>query len=253
MLRKRHSVDDEPHLVVRTVTLSAASGDVIGQHRHDWHQLIYVEAGLMRVTTTAGHWIAPPSWAVWAPAAADHEIRFIGPSTLRTLYISPPWRPDLPIESCALSVTPLLRELIVRSTEIGMLDKRVPTELAIADLVIAELGAAGPPPFTLREPTTAATIEAARLLTSDGDVLPGLTTAARAVGLGVRTLERRFRQETGLSIGRWRHQHLLLRGLESIAAGVPVKAAAARAGYSSPSAFIAAFRREYGTTPGRYL
>jgi len=73
------------------------------------------------------------------------------------------------------------------------------------------------------------------------------------VGVSARTLERRFVIETGLSFGRWRQQHDLLRALEQLAVGAPIKVTAASAGYASPSAFIAAFRKFFGTTPGHYF
>jgi AraC-like DNA-binding protein len=41
--------------------------------------------------------------------------------------------------------------------------------------------------------------------------------------------------------------------LEPIATGAPIKAAATVAGYSSPSAFVAAFRKAFGTSPSRHL
>lgn len=56
-----------------------------------------------------------------------------------------------------------------------------------------------------------------------------------------------------MTLGRWRQQRMLLRGLERVAGGASVKDAAVTAGYGSPSAFIAAFRNAFGATPGRYL
>ena len=72
-------------------------------------------------------------------------------------------------------------------------------------------------------------------------------------GVGVRTLERGFAAETGLSFGRWRRQARLLHALRRLGAGVPVKQAALDAGYQSASAFIAAFRETFATTPARYF
>jgi len=253
MSRKRRSSADEPFLLVRASTSDVRDGAVIATHTHDWHQLIYVRSGLMSVATTAGSWIAPPTWAVWVPAGVGHGIRFVGDSALRTVYLKTAWRADVPADCRALGVSPLLRELIVRATAIGMLDGRDPTESAIAGLIVAELGEPGPPPFRLPEPTSPATVEAARLITGDPAGALATPALARSVGIGVRTLERRFRAETGMTLGRWRQQRMLLRGLERVAGGASVQDAAVTAGYGSPSAFIAAFRKAFGTTPARYL
>ena len=56
-----------------------------------------------------------------------------------------------------------------------------------------------------------------------------------------------------MSLGRWRRQGALLASLERLGAGASVKQAAAIAGYATPSAFIAAFRAQFGTTPARYF
>jgi AraC-like DNA-binding protein len=253
MSRKRLTVADEPFMLVRTSASDVGDGAVIAAHAHDWHQLIYVRSGLMSVATTAGSWIAPPTWAVWVPAGVAHAIRFVGDSAMRTVYLKPGWRPDLPGDCRALAVSPLLRELIVRATQIGMLDGRDPTESAIAGLIVTELDEPGPPPFRLPEPTSPATTEAARLITADPTATLTALALARTVGVGIRTLERRFHAETGMTLGRWRQQRRLLHGLERVAEGASVKDAAATAGYGSPSAFIAAFRKAFGTTPTRYL
>src|SRR6478735_2336764 len=85
MSRKRRAVADEPFLVVRT---SAADlGGSIGEHAHDWHQLVHVRTGLAVVRSEARTWLAPPTWAVWLPAGVRHSIRFAGPTALRVVYL----------------------------------------------------------------------------------------------------------------------------------------------------------------------
>jgi AraC-like DNA-binding protein len=238
----------------------------------------------MVVRTVAGSWIAPPAWAIWVPAGVSHAIRFVGDSALRTAYVRPDWPPaqtswvssspgsptatqpaecegsrpepgqaGVPGGCMSLGVSPLLAELLVRATTIGILDSRDPAEAAIATLIVAELGEPRRPPFALPEPTSPATVEAARLIAAEAASAAGTATLARAVGVGTRSLERRFQAETGMTLGRWRQQRNLLRGLEQVAAGATTTAAAVAAGYRSPSAFIAAFRKAFDATPARYF
>ena len=263
---------DEPFLVVRT---SAADlGGSIGEHVHDWHQLVHVRSGLAVVRSDGRTWLAPPTWAVWMPAGVRHAIRFAGPTALRVVYLraDPPRRGDahlaeaigparsatglrggaagvLPGTAGAMPVSPLLRELVERATVIGMLDRRDPLEAALATLLVAELTEVGPPPLAVPEPAGAPARRAAELLAT------GMTVAqvAAAIGVGRRTLERVFRAETGLPAGRWRQYRLLLRGLEEVADGATVQDASVIAGYGTPSAYVAAFRAAFGTTPTRFL
>jgi AraC-like DNA-binding protein len=81
----------------------------------------------------------------------------------------------------------------------------------------------------------------------------GTDRLARATGMSKRALERRFLAETGMSPGRWRRQRALLQAVEGLAGGAPIKAVAAASGYATPSAFVAAFRKQFGVTPGRYF
>ncbi|WNV87761.1 AraC family transcriptional regulator [Umezawaea sp. Da 62-37] len=80
-----------------------------------------------------------------------------------------------------------------------------------------------------------------------------LTAWADHVHAGVRTLSRLFRAETGLSFATWRTQVRIRAAIPMLAGGTPVNAAARAVGYRKPSAFIAAFRRVTGHTPGTYL
>ena len=152
-----------------------------------------------------------------------------------------------------IGVSSLLRELILRAARENMLDRRDPAEAALAILILDEFRQAGAPPFDLPQPASPALVRAAALIAADAPEAASIAALARAVGLGTRTLERHFLAETGLTPARWRRQHALLGALEGLAAGTPIKQVAAAAGYATPSAFTAAFRATFGTTPARYF
>ena len=253
MSRKRRTHADEPHFLVRTLAQALPAGHRIERHRHDWHQLIYASAGLLHVWTERGSWLVPPHWAILVPAGIVHSIRFAAPSDLRTLYLRPGWSEGVAGDCAVIGVSPLLRELILRATREQMLDERNPAEAALATLILDEFHQAGAPPFDLPQPVSPALLRAAALMATDAPEAATSATLARAVGLGIRTLERQFLAETGLTPGRWRRQHTLLNALEQLAAGTPIKQAAAHAGYATPSAFTAAFRGTFGNTPARYF
>ena len=70
--------------------------------------------------------------------------------------------------------------------------------------------------------------------------------------ISVRTLSRRFVQETGFTFTQWWQQAKLLRGLEMLAEGLSITTISLELGYTNVSAFIALFRRTFGVTPARY-
>ncbi|MGZ8347961.1 MAG: AraC family transcriptional regulator [Allosphingosinicella sp.] len=252
MSSKRHTPADEPFLILRTLASNHPEGDEIRPHAHGWHQLIYAASGVLTVWTERGTWTVPPSWAVWVPAGIRHAIRFAAASALRTLYLQPVWAEGLPADCTAVTVSPLLRELILRAVRDGMLDRRETADLALAILIADEFRRSGAPPFELPQPRSEK-VRQATALAAGGQGDTGTAELARVAGLGRRTLERRFRAETGMSPAGWRRHARLLAAIERLAAGEAVKSVAAAAGYASPSAFVAAFRRQFGVTPGRYF
>lgn len=252
MSQKRRTAADEPYLTVRSSASDLAPGQVIGEHAHGWHQLIHASAGVLMVTTGAGSWVVPSRWAVWVPAEVPHRIRAAAPSAFRTIYVAPGRLAGLPEACAAIAVSPLMRELILRTVALGMLDAREPVEAAIGLVLADEIARAPAPPFGLPEPRSDATRRAVeRLFMGEGEA--GLAAVAREAGMSLRTLERRFIAETGTSLGRWRRRGAMLASVERLATGASVKQAAAAAGYATPSAYVAAFKAEFGETPGRYL
>ena len=118
--------------------------------------------------------------------------------------------------------------------------------------------------FDLLEPVAVATIEApmphddrayevAEALCANPADPRTLDEWGRHVGASGRTLARAFLADTGVPFGRWRTQVRLRAALPALAAGEPVSNIARRIGYDTPSAFVAAFHRETGLTPGAYF
>lgn len=253
MSKKRHSTDDEVHFVIRSLAVVGTHGRTIEPHAHPWHQLIFAASGVMTVWTGEGSWIVPPHWAIWAPAGVAHGMTFSGQTSLRTLYLRPSEWMDLPRRSTVIGVSAFLRELIARAIEIGMLDRRNPLHVALAALIVDAFREQPVAALDLPLPTSR------RLRAITDDLLGaspkaiGMAQAAWRAALSIRTFERRFSEETGMTFGRWRRQARLIEALRQLAAGESVAAVAERIGYRSPSAFVDAFSRVFGTTPGRYF
>src|SRR3984893_19607581 len=117
MSRKRYTSADEPHFLVPTLAAEFGDERALAPHAHPWGQLIYSLCGVMSVWTEQGSWVAPPHWAVWAPAGVAHAMRFTGAASLRTLYLRPGLA-GLASNSSVIAVSPLLRALILRAGEI---------------------------------------------------------------------------------------------------------------------------------------
>ena len=62
-----------------------------------------------------------------------------------------------------------------------------------------------------------------------------------------------FQRETGLSFRAWRQRLRLLAALTPLERGERVTDVALACGYDSTSAFISAFRQQFGCTPGEFF
>jgi AraC-like DNA-binding protein len=197
----------------------------------------------MTVQTDDGTWVVPSHRAVWIPAGIEHSIAMSGHVSMRTLYVVPDLAEQMPDNCCVIIVAPLLRELILHAIANGPLRRDVPEHLRLAGVLRDQLRAVPAAPLDLPMPRDARVQEVAeRLRDEPADNTPA-DSLARTAGASRRTFERIFRKETGMSFGEWR---------QLLARGESVTSTALEVGYDSTSAFIAAFSKVLGTTPGRY-
>lgn len=224
-------------------------------HSHERHgQLIYAGKGAMTVHTTSGHWVLPPQRALWVPAGMQHAISNARPLELRTAYIDPTANGAPQWSTCvAVSVTPLIRELIVACTELPWSYDPDGPEARLVRVLLDRLALVRHEPLSLPEPQDARAVRAATLLRADPSNTRTIRQIAREIGTSSRTLERLFFADTRMSIGAWRQRQRLMFALERLAAGDGVAATAFSVGYGNPSSFISAFRAAFRCTPAKYF
>ena len=165
----------------------------------------------MWVHTAQGDWVVPPNRAVWVPAGVEHGIEMTGKVLVQTLYLAAGISGDLPAHCCAVNVSPLLRELILHTVKLGMLDQNVPSRARLIGFLMDQLSVLPAIPLQLPLPSDERAKRAVAWMRAHPDD-PGLIkSVARRVGHSARTLERLFQKETGMTFGRWRQQLRLLQ------------------------------------------
>lgn len=224
-------------------------GYTIESHSHPWHQMLCAWSGAMTVFGGRMSWIVPPGKAVLIPARTRHSIRMWGQVAGRSLYFLPSLHA---VDECrVISVTPLLREMVSRVIEWRALDTRIAAHQAMLTLLLNELTIGPETQLSLQLPADRRALSVARHILACPSAVESVDDLARRFGAGRRTLERLFRGETGLSFGLWRQKARLLDSVRNLAEGNSVTTVALDSGYASLSAFIAAFRKTFGYTPGR--
>lgn len=238
---------------ITTLTHDYPAGQVIPLHFHDRDQLVYASEGVMTVRTGAGTWVVPTQRAVWIPARVPHTIAMSGNVAMRTLYLRPRLARTLPRDCCVVNVSVLLKELILHACTFGGLRKRVARQRRVIEVILDQLEAIPTVPLQLSNLSDARARRVAEALIADPSDRRTLAQICRTAGASKRTVERLFREEAGMTFGKWRQQLRLMQAMRLLAEGAKVTHAALEAGYSTPSAFISMFRQTLGTTPTAYF
>src|SRR6185436_5084239 len=190
----------------RTYPLTVLHDTTSRSHAHEWDQLTYAASGVMHVHTDRATWLVPPHRAVWLPAGTRHTEEFHAPVSVRTLYLAPRLAKTLPRDSCMVNIPPLMRELILHISRIGLLDRRQRTHGHLIHVLLDELVSATDVPLQLPMPSDPRAKRLAAALQAtphdDGDV----ATLADRAGASRRTIERIFLAETKMTVGEWRRR-----------------------------------------------
>ncbi|MBL0938184.1 MAG: helix-turn-helix domain-containing protein [Gemmatimonadaceae bacterium] len=254
------STSRQPSAVVRTSSIGFSAGYRWNRQGSEWGQLVWATGGtiIVRTTDSGGslpremRWTVPVRQALWLPPRTPSVVELTGRGVLRSVHVHASRLANAPTVPRVLALEPLLRELLRRVLTQETLATEVPRDMRLLRVLIDELGASVIPELALPMPQDSRARRAALSFIADPTGETALTVHARNAGASLRTLERYFREETSLALGAWRQRAALLHAIEQLAAGASVTQAGLAAGYDSTSAFVNAFRRLTGTTPGKY-
>lgn len=238
------------HPALRVAAFPMARGRAFSWHSHPRHQLAWTDRGVLEVATATGTWVLPPTRALWIPAGTEHETRATRASVLRGAYLDQHGCPVAFSEPQPLRVGALLAALLLHLDDEALpAEPRTRAEAILPDLLepidVVTVGVAMPSDERARELAEA-------LVADPGDPRT-LAQWGHAIGASARTLTRCFIADTGIPFSRWRAAVRMRAALPLLADGQPIARVAPAVGYDTASAFVAAFRRETGTTPGAYF
>ena len=241
--------DPKPGVSIATLAYDYPPDYNVPEHSHGSDQLIYATGGVMEVSANQSYWLIPPQFAVWIPARTVHRIRMSGAVSMRTLYLRRRLAPRLPTTCTVFQVTPLLRELVLEATRIGQLRVKNSLHCALRDLIVARLQEATCISTGVTLPREQRALRVAHACIASQSRSPSLRALCDDAGVSVRTVERAFQRDVGVSFEAWRRQVRLVKAIELLAGGCSVKEAAFEVGYRQSSAFVEMFRQTLGTTP----
>lgn len=219
------------------------------ERRHpDRHMLFWQVRGSSVLTVEGQHVLLAAGHALWVPTGRRHRITVNADSVMLPLWF-PAERTVTTVSGLStFRVSPEMRTLflaLVQTTYTAL----VP-EADIRRQVIALLETAPVTRGSLRLPTSGAALPVARALLLDPADDRPVEQWAQDTFTSVRSIERSFVRQTGMTLRRWR----LANRMEAAAAlltagGAQVGVVAHRVGYRDHSAFSRAFRSHFGLSP----
>lgn len=239
-----------------STSVVAVRVDVVGtktevpEHRHRKAQLVVALGGGVTCRVPSGLWMVPPHCGVWVPGGMPHSNLATANARLFFVYIEPD-AIDLPDRCCTLSISPLLREVIVElSDQVADDDER---ENLLKRILLRELPRMAVQHLHLPLSSEPRLKRIASALADNPSDRSTLGDWAHRVALSESSLARLVVKETGLTFGRWRQQLHLIVAIRELASGASVQRVSADLGYESVTAFITMFKKALGKPPAKYL
>ncbi|KOX14849.1 AraC family transcriptional regulator [Micromonospora sp. NRRL B-16802] len=219
-----------------------------GENRDDFlHQFYWSPDGLLSARHDRHTTFIGPDEVFWVHRAVTHEVHAADRQTIYRI--------------CLREVPDALNGLRAGVAAIDADAARLVLALAVREYdecdapaarsrIMAGLTPLAQPGNDRQSAGSGVAVSVAMALAHDPGDPTRLDEWAERLHVSVKTLQRDFVREFGMPYTRWRTR-LRLRAALALLEAMPVGEVAHRIGYASPSAFIAAFAREYGYTPGR--
>ena len=221
-------------------------------HSHERGQLVMPVAGSMICEVDDEIWMVPTESAVWIPAGLPHRNTPVSSATFCFVFFDPA-KVALPERCCTLSITPLVREIILHLANIPEEEAAKEQTKMLIDVLSKMMEQM--PREQLNFPLTgdARLRKVADMLLSEPADRRTIKQWASLLAMSERTFSRLVVKETGMTFGIWRKQLHIVVSLQLLAEGHYVQSVSEQLGYDSVSAFITMFKKALGKSPKRYI
>jgi AraC-like DNA-binding protein len=222
----------------------------------DRHYLLCASAGVLRLEAYGQAWLLPPARAALIEAGRPIRVSIPQPVTTASVLFDTGFAAAPPAPLAVFDLNRLAGALLTECGAWGPGEEPLP---AYARTLFAALAAVcwrlaeQPSPIVVPAGRSPELRKALRLTAQRLGDQARFEDIADEVGLAPRSLARRFADETGMTWRAALRRMRILAAVEKLAdEDLPVTAIAFSVGYTSLSAFNAAFRELTGRTPTEY-
>lgn len=222
-------------------------------HTHPRGQLLWAEKGVLRVTSKNFVCVVPSTHAIWIPSNIEHQATNETDTHTRNLYVDPSYKIRKHENNIVMvTMSPLMQEIILRLTDnkYSLTTNQTKHLGLVAIDELEELKSFKNYIHSGQDPRLQHLISHIVQNPKQTLSLPALSNLA---GASVRTIERLFKAETGMTFRQWRSHFRLMNSLALFIQDKSSTSIAHELGYKSVSSFIAAFKKQFGCTPQEYI
>lgn len=233
-----------PYLLTTAVMHGPRTGDA-DAHLHPEGMLMWPATGSAVAMVDGAMRTLAVGEGLWVPPMTVHTMVVDGASTACCTYFTrdaaPSWR-----EVGTVQLGAALRELLLHLAASPMGEgQRLRAQRVVIELLPETMGWVGVVPI----PSDGRLEPLVRRIMGNPADDRSIEDWAWQLSLSVRTISRIFATEVGMTFSMWRRMVRMAAAVRMLAGGAPVASVAHRVGYSTTSAFSAAFRQVMGSQP----
>ncbi|MED7789559.1 helix-turn-helix transcriptional regulator [Francisella sp. 19X1-34] len=218
-------------------------------HYHEQAQLMYCSKGIIEAQVSEKIFLVPPTNAIWIPGNVPHGSLSKNPVNFRSIYFCTKKFANLPKKVQVISISPLLRELILEVCNFKGEDLSLEQNNIIA-VIIDQLHSAKPQDYILEIPDINIIKSIYKYVIENLSEALLIEQVAKHFAMSSKTLTRLFQKHVGMTFEQWKQQVKILEAISLLSQEVTTTTQVAQAlGYSSDSAFIHRFKKVTGKTP----
>ncbi|WP_158209259.1 AraC family transcriptional regulator [Myroides phaeus] len=226
-------------------------------HSHKKAQLVFVEEGYQYLHIEENHFLLPQNHVAWIPSNAIHKTTTSSEHvSLRTLYFDIDNLPPFYDELYLFAIPPVLKEMILYTEKWSMLKEENKSESLFLKAILHELPSFidNAVPLQTPVPKSKNLIDIAAYIHQNYQHKINIEEVATMFHLSIRTLERQFKKETGISIAKYIQMVKIIKSIELLSEGVlTINEIAFKVGYSSAQSYSNVFTKLIGRRPSDFL
>ncbi|PRY20433.1 AraC family transcriptional regulator [Aliiruegeria haliotis] len=219
----------------------------------DRDYLLYAVEGAIRIRVDGRRWTLPPAFAAWIPAKTPVDVIVNRPMTSCSVLLEPGFASAMPTRTLIFTMSEMARTMIQHSRRWGPTQASTdPTAEPFFRALMDHCAEIAALPSDLWQPEGRSSAVRNAIAYTEAHLAEPLSFAnvAAVAGASERSLARHMAEEVGMS---WSQVHRRLRMIRAVdllvGTDLQVLRIAGDVGYSSLSAFNAAFREFSGMAP----